>query len=72
MQNKHGNLKCANCGSFNIEMCVSYDGQDCYSEAGEGSGFVCGVDLVCNDCGRAYPVCRVKNFSDVSEIKVTK
>ena len=72
MKNKHGNLKCAGCGSFNIKMNVGFDGMDCESEAGEGSGFKWEVKLYCDDCGRVYPVCRVKNFSDISEIKEGK
>lgn len=68
MQNKHGNIKCAKCGSYNITMDVGYDGADYLSEAGEGSGFTCEVSLVCEDCGRVYPVCRVKNFGAISDI----
>ncbi len=69
MGNKHGNIKCEGCGSYNIEMHVGYDGMDCLSEAGKDSGFECEVKLVCEDCGRVYPVCRVKNFNAVSAIK---
>lgn len=68
MHNKHGNIKCEGCGSYNITMNVGYDGADWLSEAGEGSGFKCEVALVCEDCGRGYPVCRVKNFNAVSGI----
>ena len=67
-RNKHGNLKCAGCGGFDIRMHVGFDGMDCDSVAGEGSGFDYEVSLVCEDCGRAYPVCRVKGYNDVSEV----
>lgn len=59
--NVHGNLKCAGCGGYDIRMHVCYDGVDEHSKSGAGSGFVYGVDLVCEDCGRCYPVCRVKS-----------
>lgn len=68
MTNKHGNIKCEGCGSYNITMHVGYDGADYLSEAGDGSGFKWEVKLVCEDCGRIYPVCRVKNFNAVSGI----
>lgn len=69
MENKHGNLKCEGCGSYNIKLDVGYDGMDCYSEAGENSGFKYEVCLYCDDCGRIYPVCRVKNNTHISPIK---
>lgn len=59
--NKHGNLKCSACGSYAIKLSVYYDGADWNSEKGEGSGFKYGIDLYCDDCGRAYPVCRLKD-----------
>lgn len=68
MTNKHGNIKCEGCGSYNITMHVGYDGADYLSEAGDGSGFKCEVKLVCEDCGRIYPVCRVKDFNAVRDI----
>lgn len=67
-RNKHGNLLCSACGSANMKMHVGFDGLDCDSVAGDGSGFDYGVDMVCEDCGRAYPICRVKGFNDVSEV----
>ncbi len=66
--NKYGCIKCAGCGSENIKMSVGYDGLDELSAAGEGSGFGVAVNLVCEDCGRVYPVCRAKDFSNVSDI----
>ena len=70
MKNKHGNLKCAACGSYNIKLSIGFDGMDCYSEAGDGSGFKWEVSLYCDDCGRVYPVCRVKNYTDISPLKI--
>lgn len=67
--NKHGNLKCVACKSENLKMHVYYDGADWNSEKGEGSGFDYEVTLVCEDCGRAYPVCRVNNEFAVCAIK---
>lgn len=67
--NKHGNIKCAGCGSFNIRMHVYFDGADWDAEAGEGSGFDYEVSLICEDCGRGYPVCRLNNERAVCAIK---
>jgi hypothetical protein len=67
--NKHGNCVCAGCGGHDLRMAVWYDGMDCDSEAGEGSGYKYVVDLYCEDCGRVYPVCRVKDSFAVSDIK---
>lgn len=67
--NKHGNLKCSACGSLDIRMHVGCDGADWDSEAGEGSGFDFGIDLVCEDCGRCYPVCRLKDEFAVSPLR---
>lgn len=66
--NKYGNIKCAGCGSEDIKMVVGGDGLDNHSVKGEGSGFVVEVTLTCQNCGRVYPVCRVKDFFDVSDI----
>lgn len=66
--NKYGNIKCAGCGSEDIKMKVGYDGLDNHSVEGEGSGFKVEVTLDCQNCGRVYPVCRVKDFFDVSDI----
>lgn len=70
MKNKHGNIKCEGCGSYDIRQTVHFDGMDCYSEAGEGSGFKCEVTLYCENCGRVYPICRVKEFHDISPLKI--
>lgn len=66
--NKHGGIKCVSCGSENMKMSADYDGMDEFSVEGEGSGFCVVVSLECVDCGRVYPVCRVKDFCDVSDI----
>lgn len=66
---KYGNFKCG-CGSDNIRLDIGYDGLDELSVAGEGSGFGVVVSLCCTSCGRGYPVCRVKDFTDVSDIVV--
>lgn len=49
MKNKHGNIKCEGCGSYNIKMSVYFDGADWSSEAGDGSGYKYGIDLYCDD-----------------------
>ncbi|MBE6879764.1 MAG: hypothetical protein E7490_02870 [Ruminococcaceae bacterium] len=59
--NRHGNIRCEGCGSYNMECCVGWDGCDDECEAGEGSGFDCIVSLDCNDCGRVYPIIRLKS-----------
>lgn len=65
--NKFGSFRCS-CGSEDITLDVGADGLDELSAAGEGSGFGVVVSLYCENCGRVYPVCRVKDFSDVSGI----
>ena len=67
--NKHGNIRCEGCGSYDLEVTVSYDGMDEYSEAGRGSGFEHVVELNCKKCGRIYPIVRVKHTAHVSMIK---
>lgn len=69
MLNKHGNIRCAGCGGYNIKMSVGFDGADWNSEAGEGSGYKYSINLDCEDCGRVYPVCRLKNEFAVNPIK---
>lgn len=69
MKNKHGNMRCDGCGGYNIKLRVSYDGADWNSVAGENSGYTYEISLYCDDCGRAYPVCRLKDESAVCEIK---
>ncbi len=66
--NKHGGIKCVSCGSEKLEMSADYDGMDEFSVEGEGSGFGVEVSLVCQKCGRVYPVCRTRDFVDVSDI----
>ena len=67
--NKHGNLKCVACGSEKLELIVAYDGADWCSVHGEGSGFDYCIDLVCFECGRAYPVARAKKQYEVCDIR---
>ena len=59
--NRHGNIRCEGCGSYNLECRVCWDGCDEESEAGEGSGFDCLVTLDCNDCSRVYPIIRLNS-----------
>ncbi len=66
--NKYGNLRCAGCGSEKLTMETRYDGLDERSVAGESSGFGVEVTLNCERCGRVYPICRVRDFVDVSDI----
>lgn len=65
---KYGNIRCVGCGSDKLKMNAGYDGLDELSAEGEGSGFGVEVSLVCQKCGRVYPVCRVRDFVDVSDI----
>lgn len=67
--NKYGSIRCAGCGSEKLTMQASYDGLDECSAAGEGSGFGVEVSLNCEKCGRVYPVCRIRDFVDVSDIR---
>lgn len=64
---KYGNFKCG-CGSDDIRLDIGYDGLDELSVAGECSGFGIVVSLCCTNCGRVYPVCRVKVFTEVCNI----
>ena len=66
--NKHGNIKCVACGSEDMRLHVGFDGADWNSAKGEGSGFDYCIDLVCEDCGRCYPVCRTNNEFAVCDI----
>ena len=70
MKNKHGNLKCSNCGCYDLEMHVDFDGVD--DEAEKGNGFDYEISLVCNNCGRGYPVARTNNEFAISAIKDKK
>ncbi len=65
---RFGGFKCTGCGSEDIKLNVADDGMGWLSAAGEESGFDIVVSLCCENCGRVYPVCRVRNFSDVSSI----
>ena len=67
--NKHGNLRCEGCGSYELEVNVSYDGMAEHSVAGRGSGFEHVVELNCKKCGRIYPIVRVKHPVHVSMIR---
>lgn len=66
MSNKFGNLRCSCCGSKNLEISLGYDGCDW---KGKESGFMYDLSLFCNDCGRVYPVGRLKSESDFCENK---
>lgn len=66
--NNFGNFRCS-CGSEKIFCSVSYDGCDWKSEAGEGSGFAYEISLECNNCGRVYPIGRIKSENDFSKNK---
>lgn len=68
MENKHGNICCEGCGSYSIVSRVVFDGADWCSEAGEGSGFGWLVELVCVNCGRIYPVVRLKSDKNISDV----
>lgn len=52
-------LKCTDCGG-NLDLQVAYDGCDWDSAKGEGSGFNYEIALACDDCGRIYPIERLK------------
>ena len=67
--NKHGNLCCEGCRSYDLEVVVSYDGMAEHSMAGRGSGFEHVVELNCKKCGRIYPIVRVKHPANVSMIR---
>ena len=67
--NKHGNLRCEGCESYDLEVSVPYDGMAEHSVAGRGSGIEHGVELNCKKCGRIYPIVRVKHPAHVSMIR---
>ena len=58
-------LTCAACGG-NLDLQVCFDDCDWDSAAGEGSGFGWELALVC-ECGRVFPIGRLKNDSDFCE-----
>ena len=68
-KNKHGNFKCSNCGSFNVHLHVTDDLISSDSNAGKLSGFHYSVGLCCYECGRYFPVCKIKHPRDISSIK---
>lgn len=59
-------LKCVCCNSI-LKLNISFDGCDWESKEGEGSGFDYEISLLCADCGRIYPIGRVKNSFDFCE-----
>lgn len=63
------NLKCPVCGS-ELRLDVSYDGCDWECIAGENSNFDYEIRLLCDNsqCGRIYPIGRIKHYSDFSEV----
>ena len=60
-------LKCTVCRST-LDLRVGYDGCDWDSVKGRGSKFDFVIELVCSCCGRIYPIGRVKNPLDFSEL----
>ncbi|MDR0295507.1 MAG: hypothetical protein LBH91_04860 [Prevotellaceae bacterium] len=52
-------LQCVDCGG-DLEVEVAFDGCDWDSIKGEGSGYVYVIELYC-ECGRLYPIGRIKN-----------
>lgn len=57
--NKYGCMRCE-CGSYNLCQHVSYVGCD------DSYGWL--VTIECEDCGRVYPVARVKDVESCSDI----
>lgn len=55
-KNKHGNIKCEGCGSYNITADVGYTGIK--------NEYPWEISLTCNDCGRTYLVGRIKKNTD--------
>lgn len=53
-------LKCVDCGR-NLDLRVVFDGCDWDSVKGSGSRFDYEIELCCKNCGRVYPVGRLKN-----------
>jgi len=58
-------LKCVACGGI-LDLQTSFDGCDWESVKGESSGFNYEIELIC-DCGRVYPIGRLKNEFDFCE-----
>ncbi|MCH5297404.1 MAG: hypothetical protein J1E85_07025 [Ruminococcus sp.] len=69
--NNFGNFRCS-CGSENITCSIEYDGCDWKSEEGKGSGFDYEISLACKNCGRVYPIGRLKSEHDFSQIRNNK
>lgn len=56
----YNQLKCADCGG-SLVLRVVFDGCDWFSVKGEGSRFDYEIELYCDECGRVYPIGRLKN-----------
>ena len=59
-------LKCPDCNAV-LNLSVGFDGCDWDSVKGEGSGFNYEITLECPECGRLYPVGRLKREADFCE-----
>ena len=67
---KFGGLVCAVCGS-DLEFHCSFDGMSQNAVLYDkrfSPNWDWEVSLVCNSCGRTYPICRTKSELDVSEV----
>lgn len=57
-------LKCSRCGDDNLYVSSSYDGLDCNSLQGDGSGFNSKITLTCAKCNCVYVIGRIRNEMD--------
>ena len=64
-------LSCSDCGG-KLEITEGFDGCGWKSEAGKDSGFNIEISLDCEECGRVYPIGRVRKHSDFSRNKEDK
>ena len=53
------------CGK-NLSLSIVYTGADWECEKGEGSGYKYELILECEECGRVYSLCNMKDVDAVS------
>lgn len=63
-----GGLRCSNCGG-SLSLSVGFDGMsERAKEHGNGKQWDYEIELICRECGRAFPICRTFNEHSISEL----